>query len=1449
MLIPMLPGKPAATPVKPATTATAPTPTTPVRIRGTAAPDGVNLLIPTLSLGSAANTTTMAPSTTVPTTTAAASVSTVASVNGIPAAPSNAATPGAFAPGVTSGSSGSFTVKGFVSPAQGLGKANTMGAFRVTSLLNMKRPPPPPPPRPGGNHGRFQHSAFRLPPKFHLPAPSGGRPAFRLPGQFKPPPAFRPPGGGSFGKFNPGKPVFRLPGAGSFNPPGKPGTKNSSPSVPHTPAAASPAQPVTPKSSASTPAPPPGLKPVPSGQQASVAPTKPTTKAPVPMSSQGTRIRGTAADDRVDLRIPTLPNLLPLPTSPRTKLFTKRSTPSTRSMPSIGPHTSATAKRKLTSAAPVTSKPLRPSFPGIPPAGPHAPPGGQGSSPATPKKPTTVATTTSMGTRATNSWVMIGGSNCTCTSGKTTCVGGHEDSLAAWSTWTAWSNCSAHCGQGKQYRFRQCSGPACVGNGHANESRACTGVDCYCVFSRAKLQWLLTDDYYHAEMWVERDGKPGLSSPLETVNDGDRLESGSVLQVGCLRCTCKDGGFACKLQRCASDCQWSAWQPWATCSATCGGGLQTRLRTIHKPAVADGAPCQASGFTDTQACNLDPCPGCSWSSWSQWSNCTGSATSDIGVRERRRQPIGSCKEADRDLQPCQLRPAQSKCKPGQLHSACHNVTGCEVACSAGANARTLCSQTDACLSGCLCPKGQVMGPNGQCVATDKCRCLPKSINCSNCFKPVCLNGQPTCLPDMNCQRLYTEWSAWSACSAACGEGLSHRTRQLLQEGRRPAGCGKSDLIETRHCNARPCGYACKDRNGDLYTEGQAMPALDQCSMCFCRANRTECVSKAKVGEPVPTPVWSAWSTWSSCVSAAANNRRQERRRRCVRICPDDPRKCGEFFDKEESVEWKACLPKTPLLKRDCIVSPDWIEGTCYANCMVRSAVARGFRTLYRRILQLPANGGAPCPELRREDVPCTKTCPVDCSQTAWSAWGACVRASNSGCSGLQVRSRGVLVPPANGGRACEDAKQLRSCLAPGCQTSACRAPMTKQPLQQSRCIVRCSDLASEDKCAPVQAANAAAVNATVCACPAGQYEQDGRCVAKQACRCRWNEELMGQRSPGTREEFAAGERLVMGCKNCTCQDGVFKCNRLSSCSDECHWSNWRPEGKCTAGCRLKPGLQKFVRSPRNSDYLPTKACQGPSVKYELCSSTRSCDSLCPSGQRYNEFGECDEQCYSAGSLGQPQRQRCPEQACVCARGLVKRGDSCVPKSECYKCSSGNTTLPDGGYSVDLAACQIVTCDKGRTSAVPLSVDQMPACSLEDERIAQSAPKAKDPNRCCYRASASACSREEVSISKLDDSCLLTSPIRVPHCRGQCPQASPLIAPRRSDVVAAEVAAADSSQVYLLKLPGAHCTGCLPDRVQYSPTTLTVKCKSGESRQLRMPIVGACHCKQVPCPST
>lgn len=344
---------------------------------------------------------------------------------------------------------------------------------------------------------------------------------------------------------------------------------------------------------------------------------------------------------------------------------------------------------------------------------------------------------------------------------------------------------------------------------------------------------------------------------------------------------------------------------------------------------------------------------------------------------------------------------------------------------------------------------------------------------------------------------------------------------------------------------------------------------------------------------------------------------------------------------------------------------------------------------------------------------------------------------------------------------------------------------------------------------------------------------------------------MGQRSPGTKEEFSPGERLVMGCKNCTCNDGVFKCSRLSSCSDECHWSNWRPEGQCTAGCKLKPGLQKFVRSPRNSDYLPSKACQGPSVKYELCNSSQSCDTLCPTGQRYNEFGECDEQCYSAGGLGQP-RQRCPEQACVCARGLVKRGDACVPQADCYKCTNGNSTLQDGGYSVDLAACQVVTCDKGRTSAVPLSVDQMPACSIEDERMAQLMPKAKEAGRCCYRAAAPPCRRAEVTVDRLDSACKLTAPIRLPHCSGNCPQASPLIAPRRLDVVASAAQSASdggSSSVYLLELPGHHCTGCTPDRVTYSPTPLTVKCQSGETRQLRLPIVGSCRCQQVPCPTT
>lgn len=53
------------------------------------------------------------------------------------------------------------------------------------------------------------------------------------------------------------------------------------------------------------------------------------------------------------------------------------------------------------------------------------------------------------------------------------------------------------------------------------------------------------------------------------------------------------------------DCQVSAWSSYSACSTTCGGGTQTRTRTITVQSENGGASCPAT--TDSRQCNTQPC--------------------------------------------------------------------------------------------------------------------------------------------------------------------------------------------------------------------------------------------------------------------------------------------------------------------------------------------------------------------------------------------------------------------------------------------------------------------------------------------------------------------------------------------------------------------------------------------------------------------------------------------------------------------------------------------------------------------------------------------------------------------------------------------------------------------------------------------------------------------------
>jgi hypothetical protein len=117
----------------------------------------------------------------------------------------------------------------------------------------------------------------------------------------------------------------------------------------------------------------------------------------------------------------------------------------------------------------------------------------------------------------------------------------------------------------------------------------------------------------------------GVASQSRTV-----LEQPFNLQYGALACPNLINTVACNTFPCPIDCQVSDWGPFSACSASCGGGVQTRVRTILAQPQFGGAQCPT--LRDAASCNTLPCSVPTQWAAGDWSVCSASCGSGLQTR-------------------------------------------------------------------------------------------------------------------------------------------------------------------------------------------------------------------------------------------------------------------------------------------------------------------------------------------------------------------------------------------------------------------------------------------------------------------------------------------------------------------------------------------------------------------------------------------------------------------------------------------------------------------------------------------------------------------------------------------------------------------------------------------------------------------------------------------------
>jgi len=851
-------------------------------------------------------------------------------------------------------------------------------------------------------------------------------------------------------------------------------------------------------------------------------------------------------------------------------------------------------------------------------------------------------------------------------------------------SWNSWSSCTKSCGTGVQTRTYDVRTAAAHGGDECptEMDRVCNLNSCPrdCIVS-AWSAWTTCS---------KTCGTRGTTTRTRRVTTDQ--------QFGGKLCPTLSAITSCNRFECPIDCKLSTWSTYSSCTKSCGTGTMYRTKSVINSAAHGGADCTTDRHTRT--CNLQACPiDCKVSGWSGRSACTERCGG--GVNSKTRSVINTQKYGGRSCPSlktavtCNSHPCPIDC----AHSW-NSWTSCSKSCGTGVQSRTFDVDTDAAHGGEECPTEMDRTCNVQhCPIDGKVTSWsnygPCSKTCGTGIKiktrkittdvkfggqaPPALSFSAVCNTfrcPVDCK--VSTYTAYSSCTKTCGTaGTRTRSRSVLTPAAH-GGVKCAGAVDTVGCNRFGCPVDCKLSNWGAFStctnscgtgtkfrsksvitkvaHGGASCGADRhtttcalkecCVKCFVSgwtAGYTACSEKC--GGGVKSRTRSIIQNWAYCPEKADF--------RCPTLtapascnthpCPID---CTHTWNA-----WSPCTKtcgtgvQTRTFDVDTATAhggdecPTEMDRVCNSNsCPVDCVVSRwdrfqactktcgtsGTKTKIRSVTTQAAFGGKICPTVA-STTSCNRfTCPVDCKLSAFTVWSACTKTCGTGTS---YRKRSLITSNAHGGKKCDETHQYKTCAIKACPIDCKMSGWNDHNV----CKTTCTDEGSKKERHTKYRSVITAAQHGGLACGASSHVKDCREGADwcpiDCVMSAWNKWSGCSKSCGVGTEYRHRKYLIKskyGGKECPAtHTSEYQTCSIMTCSVDCTVSGWTAFDTCSATCGYGAGTKTKRRSVITQTFRTGKAC--PAL-----TATKECNQFaCPIDCEMSNWSShegCTEKC-------------------------------------------------------------------------------------------------------------------------------------------------------------------------------------------------------------------------------